>query len=142
MREELRADLIRDEGRVKQAYQDTEGFWTIGVGHLIDGRKGGGLPDPIIDALLDSDIERVEGQLDKEYPWWRTRTDGAQRALANMAFQLGIGGVSKFNKMLACLQAGDYAGAKNHALDSIWAQQTPNRAKAVTDLFTAAEVTS
>jgi lysozyme len=31
--------LTRDEGRVRHAYQDHLGFWTIGVGRLIDQRK-------------------------------------------------------------------------------------------------------
>lgn len=33
--------LTSDEGRVPHAYQDHLGYWTIGVGHLIDRRKGG-----------------------------------------------------------------------------------------------------
>ena len=34
--------LRRNEGEVLHAYQDHLGFWTIGVGRLIDKRKGGG----------------------------------------------------------------------------------------------------
>jgi lysozyme len=35
--------LRRDEGEVLHAYQDKYGYWTIGVGRLIDARKGGGI---------------------------------------------------------------------------------------------------
>ena len=35
--------LIAEEGEKLSAYQDSMGFWTIGVGRLIDARKGGGI---------------------------------------------------------------------------------------------------
>ncbi len=35
--------LRRDEGEVLHAYQDSLGYWTIGIGVLIDKRKGGGI---------------------------------------------------------------------------------------------------
>jgi lysozyme len=37
--------LTREEGKRRSAYQDHLGYWTIGVGRLIDARKGGGLSD-------------------------------------------------------------------------------------------------
>lgn len=135
MRELLRSDLTAMEGRKPYAYKDSEGFWTIGVGHLVDKEKGGKLPEPIIDALLDHDIDSVISQLDKELPWWKSRSESVQRAMANMVFQMGLAGVLKFKTMLSCLQAGDYAGAKKAALDSLWARQTPNRADSVVALF-------
>jgi lysozyme len=46
-----------------------------------------------------------------------------------------LGGVLKFQKMLAALQARDYNAARREALDSAWAKQTPQRAKRVTGLF-------
>ena len=36
---ELSKQLERDEGRVRHAYQDHLGYWTIGVGRLIDARR-------------------------------------------------------------------------------------------------------
>lgn len=35
----LKKQLIRDEGDVPYAYQDSLGYWTIGAGFLIDKRK-------------------------------------------------------------------------------------------------------
>lgn len=135
MREQLHADLTAAEGRVPFVYKDSLGFWTIGVGHLVDKEKGGKLPDKIIDALLDYDIDEKMAQLDSRLPWWRSKPENIQRALVNMCFQLGMDGLLKFKNMLTCLEADDYAGAKAHALDSTWATQTPARAKSVTDLF-------
>ena len=56
--DEFIAWLKKEEGVVKHAYQDHLGYWTIGVGRLIDKRKGGGLSDEEIDYLLGNDIEK------------------------------------------------------------------------------------
>lgn len=127
-REQLRADLVSDEGLKLKPYRCTAGKLTIGVGRNIEDV---GISQDEAFTLLDHDIDRVMAQLTKELPWWVTRPESVQRALANMAFQLGINGLLAFNKTLACLQAGDYQGAQNHARDSAWAKQTPVRAERV-----------
>jgi lysozyme len=45
------------EGRVLHAYRDSLGFWTIGVGRLIDARKGAKLPEHILEQLTP-DVQR------------------------------------------------------------------------------------
>jgi len=58
-----------------------------------------------------------------------TRLDDARKAvLLNMSFQLGITGLLKFKNTLAKIEAGDYQGAADNMLKSLWARQTPNRA--------------
>lgn len=137
MRAELREALTKEEGNVPYAYKDHMGFWTIGIGFLIDKDKGGRLPDPICRAWLDYKLDEIDAAFDREIPWWRTRPENVQLALCQMAYQLGVAGTLGFKKMIACIQAGDYGGAKAHALDSKWARDdTPERAKRVTDLFT------
>lgn len=131
----LKADLVRDEGLRTTAYFDTLGYITIGVGRLIDSKKGGGITEAEAMTLLGNDIAKVTAQIDKELPWWKSRSESTQRGMANMCFQLGLNGLLAFKNMLSCLQAGDYAGAKREALDSAWAKQTPNRAAHVTALF-------
>jgi GH24 family phage-related lysozyme (muramidase) len=56
-----------------------------------------------------------------------------QEALTEMVFQMGRSGVSKFNNMLDSLKYGDYDRAYDEALDSLWAKQTPQRAKEVAE---------
>jgi len=51
-----------------------------------------------------------------------------QAVLVNMAFQMGIQGVQKFKKTLSLVEMGDYDGAADGMLKSLWAKQTPNRA--------------
>ena len=65
-------ELERDEGRVLHAYQDSRGFWTIGIGRLIDKRKGGGISNEEADLLKRNDIARFKRDLDRVAPWWRT----------------------------------------------------------------------
>jgi lysozyme len=128
-REGLRLQLLRHEGVKRSAYQDHLGYWTIGVGRLIDERKGGGLSLTEIEYLLDNDINRVIHDLETSLPGslWFTLSGKQKQALANMAFQLGVGGLLKFKKMLAALERGDLEEAEEEALNSRWAEQTPNR---------------
>lgn len=131
----LIAELSRDEGRVAHAYQDHLGFWTIGVGHLIDKRRNGGLPDPFIDRLLEYDIAEKAAQLDTALPWWRDLSDARQRALLNMCFQLGINGLLKFKNTLGFIKSGEWQEAHDALLQSKLAEQTPARAKRVAEMI-------
>ena len=100
--------LEKDEGRVRHAYQDHLGFWTIGVGRLIDQRKGGGLSDDEIDLLLTNDIKRKTAEVAKALPWISGLNGARQAVLVGMAFQMGTEGLLKFKNTLAMVQAGDY----------------------------------
>lgn len=127
----LKEQIMRHEGEVPHAYQDHLGFWTIGVGRLIDERRGGGLSKDEIEYLLNNDIQRVHDQLAQRIAFWASLSDSQQQALCNMAFQLGVNGVLNFRRMLAALDRGDTAAAEAEALDSRWANQTLNRAREV-----------
>jgi len=90
-------------------------------------------------ALLAHDIGVAEAGLDRRWPWWRDLPEPWQRALINMAFQLGVGGLAGFRRMLAALRQRDGPGAMREALDSVWATQTPERAARVAALFLEGE---
>lgn len=128
----IRDELKRDEGLRLKPYLDTEGLWTIGYGRNLSDR---GIDATEAEILLADDIATVCAELDREFPWWVTRPDDAQRGLVNMAFNLGISRLSGFKRMLACLQAGDYGGASDAALDSTWAKQVGERATRIAHLF-------
>lgn len=129
--ERLIQQLRRDEGEVLHAYQDHLGFWTIGVGRLVDQRRGGGI-SPLESAfLLQNDIERCRGALLQRLPWFAGLDPVRQAAVVNMAFQLGVDGLLQFNRTLASVRDGRYAEAETHGLQSRWAQQTPARARRV-----------
>lgn len=120
--------LRREEGVVPHAYQDHLGYWTIGVGRLIDKRKGGGLSDDEIDYLLRNDVAKFERQVREALPWFDKLDAARQGVLLGMAFQMGTAGLLGFKRTLTLIERGDYAGAAASMLQSRWAQQTPARA--------------
>ena len=126
---DLKSQLLREEGAESCAYQDSLGFWTIGVGRLIDSRKGGGLSPDEIDMLLENDIKRNYEAVLAALPWMEKLNDARQAVLIGMAFQMGIGGLLKFKRALGSIEDGQYSEAAMEMLDSLWAQQTPERAK-------------
>lgn len=120
--------LRRDEGESLHAYQDHLGFWTIGVGRLIDARKGGGISLLESEILLANDLARIATALDAQLPQWRLLNDARQAVLLSMAFQMGVQGLLGFKNTLASVFAGNLADAKLGMLQSKWATQTPERA--------------
>ncbi|HAH1116775.1 TPA: glycoside hydrolase family protein [Escherichia coli] len=109
-------------------YIDTEGYGTIGYGHkILDSEREkfkNGISAIDADLLLAWDINRTVKDvkslgLDLPQDW--------QDFLVIMAFQLGLGGVKKFRKMLAALDRKDWKEAIRQAKDSLWYRQTPSR---------------
>lgn len=122
------SQLKRDEGEKLHAYQDHLGFWTIGIGILIDKRKGGGLLPEESEFIFKNRLRLVELDLNRRLPWF-SRLDPARRGvLVNMAFQMGIDGLLGFKDTLGLVQAGKYQDAAKQMLKSKWAGQTPARA--------------
>lgn len=139
----LISDLQRDEGVRRYPYDDAtgkpiaagnilHGKLTIGVGRNLTDR---GLTEEEIGRLLAADIGFVEEDLDVNISWWRDLPEPAQRGLVNMAFNLGWPRLSKFQRMLAALEARDFPAAALEALNSRWAEQVGTRALRVAHLF-------
>jgi len=126
-------DLKADEGFSRYAYNDHLTYLTIGYGRLIDRRKGGGISEAEAEYLLKNDIVRSYNELGSKLDYFTSLPFPVQRALLNMAFQLGINGLLKFKNTLKYISQGDYEAAADNALKSKWAKQTPERAIRVTD---------
>lgn len=130
----LAEQLSRDEGKKSSVYQDSRGFWTIGIGICVDARAGCGLDDEEILFLFDRRRKRAEAALSREFPWTDALDDARRGALTNMVFQMGAHGLGEFRQFLAALQQKDYEAAGEHMLDSAWArEQTPARAKRLSE---------
>ena len=127
--------LKRHEGFVGYAYTDHLGYLTIGYGRLIDGERGGRITETEASLLLNNDVDRVIDALSDKLPRLHKHPDSVQNALINMAFQLGISGLLNFTNMLSALERYDYNTAADEALDSLWAQQTPERAREVSSMI-------
>lgn len=132
--QKLKAVLIEEEGKSRHAYPDSMGYLTIGVGRLIDERKGGGLSEDEIDYLLTNDIRKAE-TVARSYPWYESLTWERQAVIVMMVFQLGAGGLNNFKKMRAALERKDYEAAAAEMLDSAWHTQTPARARRMANIM-------
>lgn len=129
MRDRIKVQLRRDEGVKDHAYTDSEGYLTIGVGRLIDRRKGGRLRPHEIDYLLDNDVAEKEGELRAKLPWYDDLDEARRGVLLNMAFNLGVEGLLKFVRTLESVRLGRYAQAAEQMLQSKWARQVGPRAE-------------
>lgn len=131
-REQLFDDLVRDEGLKLEIYKCTAGKITIGVGRNIEDR---GITTSEARLLLANDVDIISDELTNNFPWWVSMPEPAQRALANMAFNLGVPRLSQFKNMLSALEKGDYNVAAKEALDSNWAKQVGDRANRIAKVF-------
>ena len=126
----LKQELIRDEGIRYSAYQDIYGYWTIGVGRLIDSRKQGKLsPDEVL-YLLTNDLEHCIADIQGEV-WYQVCNDTQKRGLLDMRFQLGSEGIQTFKTSLGLIAARKFAEAGINLRKSLWYRQTPERAERV-----------
>ena len=136
MSKELRKQLELEEGRIKYAYTDHLGYWTIGVGRLIDKHKGGGLRDSEIDLLLTNDIMQIMDELLLDYPWMRSLSQVRLDAIVQARFQLGRAGLAGFVNTLAALRQGNWEATAKGMKQSLWAQQTPGRVNRLAEQIT------
>jgi len=135
MIEELKQLLIKHEAEVNHAYKDSEGYWTIGVGHLIDKRKGGSISHKISMLILDDDVNEKLGQCDREFDWFDELDETRKIVVLDMVFNLGIDGFKEFKKTVKYIADGDYAEASVEMLDSKWASQVGKRATELSNMM-------
>ena len=130
--DELKKDLIIDEGLKLKPYKCSAGKITIGVGRNI---QEIGITKEEALYLLDNDIDRVEQELDRSFTWWRTMSERRQRALANMCFNLGLKTLLGFKNMLSAMERKDFETAANEAIDSDWYNQVKDRSKRIVEMI-------
>jgi lysozyme len=107
-------------------YTDTVGVLTVGYGRAI-GRIG--ISRDEAELLLENDVARAISDLDFAMPWWTGLDEVRQLALTELRFQLGLNGLLDFRKMREALRQKQYGHAADELLDSVVAQQAPNRIK-------------
>lgn len=125
-RDDLRSMLVLHEGLRLHPYKCTAGKLTIGVGRNLD---DAGISQDEAMYLLERDIDRVEADLDRTWPWWREMTDARQQVLADMCFNLGLTRLMGFVNTIAAMKVGRYDAAADGMLASLWAQQVGQRAQ-------------
>jgi lysozyme len=137
------AKLLRQledhEGFNSSVYQDSLGYWTIGIGRLVDSRKGGGISKGEAQFLLQNDVVKVRSQLDEYLPWWSRMDEVRQRVLVDLCFNLGITGLLGFHKTLRLIQEHKFELAAEAMLASRWATQVKRRALRLSQMMATGE---
>lgn len=100
---------------------------TIGWGRNI---QDNGISQAEADLLFENDFQRCLNDLNR-YKWYTDQPAHVQDALMDMCFNLGIGRLLGFKRMIAALEDKDYTKAAIEALDSKWATQVKTRAQDV-----------
>lgn len=132
----LISQLKVHEGVRDKVYLDTEGIETIGVGRNL---KDKGLSEDEIDYLLQNDISEFMSGVQNTWSWWDSLDDVRQRVVVDMAFNMGLGGLSKFKKTLGHMEAGEYEEAASEMLNSRWAKQVGRRANTLSEMMRTGE---
>ena len=116
-------DIKTSEGFRGMPYKDHLGFDTIGYGTKlpIDEEEG--------EMLLRHRMGKSINELRRLRPEYNSLPDVARDIIDEMIYQLGAAGVGNFSNMWLALREGNYMRAAAEMLDSLWAKQTPSRAK-------------
>ena len=118
--------IKQHEGYVGVVYKDSLGIDTIGYGFAIKDLE---LDRDICDIILERKLKALEDRVNIKFSWYKYMPQEIKDVIMEMCYQLGVTGVSKFKKTLAHLQNKRWEEASVEMLDSLWAKQTPNRAK-------------
>ena len=130
--EDLLKKIKEHEGFRSRVYKCTEGYDTIGYGFAIKDLE---LDEDIAEEILLRKLEKLIKRLRDKFDWLDEVPHAVQGVLINMAYQMGVSGVSKFKKALHAMQMMQWKIAADELLDSRWAKQTPNRAKELSDII-------
>tara|TARA_R100000458_G_scaffold57065_1_gene62691 strand:- start:632 stop:1051 length:420 start_codon:yes stop_codon:yes gene_type:complete len=133
MNYDILLEQLKDfEGLELKAYQCTAGKTTIGLGRNLDDY---GITEEEAYYLAKNNIYELEDELDRAISWWRQLDDARQRALINLAYNVGTTTLLKFKKTLEYLENGLYEEAGDEVLDSRWATQVGRRAVFISNVF-------
>ncbi len=134
----LYEQLTRDEGKRARMYLDSEGVPTIGIGHNLRDRP---ISERAIQIIFEDDLADTEADVRMRIPVFATLSEARRGVLLNMAFNLGIGGLLEFRKMLEALRIQDWDRAATEMLDSKWASQVGARATRLAEQMITGEWT-
>lgn len=119
-------NIKESEGFRGMPYDDTEGYPTIGYGTKLP------LSEKEAELLLEHRLDGFKKELHVKLPHLNIPPE-AWDVVYEMAYQLGVPRFMKFQKMITALVGNNYELAADEGMDSLWAKQTPNRAKKLMD---------
>lgn len=141
MRDEFINEIKANEGFMSEIYQCTAGKDTIGYGFLVSALTkdelalNGGKISPMsrenADKILNLKLKKLEANVFKTFDWLENAPIKVQECVIEMCYQMGVGSVKKFANTLHYMRTAQYQKAYENGLKSLWAKQTPKRAKKV-----------
>ena len=138
-REKLMQEIKRHEGEVLEVYEDSLGYLTFGVGHLIkdsDDEHGQPVGTPVsqerVDEVYDYDFDK---HLEETIHLFESKggedfyalPENIQHVLVNMTFNLGGTRFGKFNNMWKGVVECDWEKVSVEMEDSRWFKQVGRR---------------
>lgn len=134
-----------NEGFRDHIYKDTLGFDTIGYGFKVGSLSkdelelNGGIIEPMskeaADKILKKKLAKLTSKIYDAIPWLNNSPKEVQEVVIEMAYQMGVGGVLKFKNTLNFIKENEYKNASSNMMKSLWAKQTPNRAKKLASII-------
>jgi len=138
--DDTKSMIIQHEGWENTPYKDTEGFWTVGVGHLI----GNTLPssmdrrfsDEEVASMFEKDFEHHK-KIAEQTPGYSQANEAGKGAMIDLAFNMGKWW-PKWPNTKAALEQGNFTLASENLKDSEWFSQVGVRGPKIVDLIAQA----
>lgn len=138
---ELIKNLKLHEGFSAQIYRDSLGYETIGYGFKVDCLSkdelllNGGKKEPmskeVAEQILILKIKKLRPAVFSALKWLEAKPLCVQECVLEMAYQMGLKKLLMFKNTLKFIELGEYQKAYENGLKSLWAKQTPSRARDV-----------
>jgi len=108
------------EGLRLKPYKDTVGKTTIGYGRNLDDV---GISHDEASMMFGNDVARAEEDCRNRFAWFAGLDPVRQDVIVNLVFNMGIGGVLGFKRMIAAIVAENWTQAAWELSNSAWRQQ-------------------
>nr|NDG05798.1 hypothetical protein [Oxalobacteraceae bacterium] len=138
--EDIKKMIIQHEGIRNQPYKDSEGLWTVGIGHLIgDGKT---LPaewnrtfsNEEVMALFEKDYKHHKSAAESNTPNFRDMTSLGQAAFTDLTFNMGYNWLSKWTNTKKAVESKNNEAIASGLENSLWYKQVGNRAPTIVGL--------
>jgi lysozyme len=129
-----RIEIEKDEGKQLTSYKDTQGNWTVGIGHFLGPNpiySGKTITEEQCQEYFEEDFEEAVKGAQQACAGFSGLDGPRKGALVNMAFELGGPTLSTFHTFLGYVNDGLYQEAAIDLLNTRYAKQVPARAKRI-----------
>ena len=131
--------VIQHEGYSHTMYKDRNG-WSIGYGYsltqnplgldkkTIANMKRYGVSEASSRQLVTQLCLKSENALEAKFEWFKGMSNPHKYVMLDMTYNLGIGGIEKFDRAIYHLKNHHNTAASRELLQSKWAKQVHGRA--------------